>query len=274
MEALLTRPEVQSAAAPLLVALAVGLVLRAFGRPWPLLGAVAGFLATAWLVNGLQFTPLTGTRKIIVIAVAAGVAGIFLDLMPRLRGRLVWLVLLSTGAALWLIWRVLVRREGVDLIVVGAPAVAYVVWLTLSLDVGRRREIPTLAAGLALALGTGAVNMLGSSALLGQLAFGLGAAIGGVFLLVVFWKDSVAGAVFTVPAGILTGLLGYAGYSFAKVPWYALAVLAIVPLAAHIPLPQAWPRIVRAVVHTLFGVIVAVAAVGVVWWFMEFSGGY
>ena len=272
METLLTRPEIQSAAAPLLVALAVGLILRAFGRPWPLLGAVLGFLASAWLINGLQFTPLTGTRKIILIAVAAGVVGTLLDLMPRLRGRLVWLALLSTGAALWLIWRVLVRRAGVDLLVVGAPAVMYVAWLTLSLDVGRRREIPTLAAGLALALGTGTVNMLGASALLGQLAFGLGAAIGGVFLLVVFWKDSVAGAVFTLPAGILTGLLGYAGYAFAKVPWYALAILAIVPLAAHVPLPQAWPRIARAAVHTLFGVIVA--AVGVVWWFMEGGGGY
>ena len=145
METLLTRPEIQSAAAPLLVGLVVGLILRAFGRPWPLLGAVVGFLATAWLVNGLQFTPLTGTRKIILIAVAAGVVGILLDLTPRLRGRPVWLALLCAGAALWLIWRVLVRREGMDLMVVGAPAVAYVVWLTLNLDIGRRREIPTLA---------------------------------------------------------------------------------------------------------------------------------
>ncbi|MDH3377478.1 MAG: hypothetical protein OEQ39_11040 [Gammaproteobacteria bacterium] len=274
METLLTRPEIQSAAAPLLVALAVGLILRAFGRPWPLLGAVVGFLATAWLINGLQFTPLTGARKIIVIAAAAGVVGVLADVMPRLRARPVWLALFSAGAALWLIWKVLARREGVDLMVVGAPAVAYVMWLTLCLDFGRRAEIPTLAAGLALALGTGAVSILSASALLGQLAFGLGAAIGGVFLLVVFWKDSVAGAVFTVPVGILAGLIGYAGYVFAKVPWYALAVLAIVPLAAHIPLPKAWPRIVRAAVHTLLGVIVSAVAVGVVWWLMEDSGGY
>jgi len=270
----LSLPEIQSAVAPFVVALISGLVARTIGRGWSPIGAVIGFLVAAWLINGVQFTPLTGTRKIILLAVAAGIVGVVIDAAGRLRLRPVILAVPSVGAALWMIWNVLARRDGSQWLILAGSASVYVAWLVVVLDTGRQRAIPTVCAGVALAIGTGAITLLSASALLGQLGFALAAANGAVLLLAVVWKNTSVGASFTLPVGMLAGLLGFAGLVFARVPWYGLTILAVVPLSAYVRLPTRMPRVVLAALHTLIGVGISAGAVALVWWLMEDIGGY
>ena len=71
MEQLLSRPEIQSAVVPFVVAFAVYFGLqKVTERAW-LWALLAAFLAAAGLINGLTVTPLTGTRKIILLVIAS-----------------------------------------------------------------------------------------------------------------------------------------------------------------------------------------------------------
>ena len=98
------------------------------------------------------------------------------------------------------------------------------------------------AAGFALGLGTGVAAILAASALLGLYAMALGTASSG-FLLVqmLAGRRSFAGVTFTLTVGLLAGLLGAAALYLAQLPWYALAVMALVPLAARVPVSAKWP---------------------------------
>ena len=73
MQEILNHPAVQGGVAPFVV----GLVATLLFAPARLAGlaAIAGFAVTVWLVGGFSFVPLTATRKIILVSLAAAVAG-------------------------------------------------------------------------------------------------------------------------------------------------------------------------------------------------------
>ena len=74
MQEILNHPAVQGGVAPFVV----GLVDTLLFAPARLAGlaAIAGFAVTVWLVGGFSFVPLTATRKIILVSLAAAVAGV------------------------------------------------------------------------------------------------------------------------------------------------------------------------------------------------------
>ena len=78
MQEILNHPAVQGGVAPFVV----GLVATLLFAPARLAGlaAIAGFAVTVWLVGGFSFVPLTATRKIILVSLAAAVAGVCADL--------------------------------------------------------------------------------------------------------------------------------------------------------------------------------------------------
>ncbi len=133
MDRLLASPEFQGLA-PFVVALIVLLLLRRLRPAWSALAVTLGLLSTILLVNGLTVTPLTGTRKIMLIGLCAGPVG--LAVAAVLRGR-VQAVLFPVAAALatvWVFWIVLSRKSGVELALLGIGSIAYVVVLVSSLQ--------------------------------------------------------------------------------------------------------------------------------------------
>lgn len=262
MNHLAADPVFQTAVAPFAVALVGGLVLNRLGWFWAGLSVPLGFYAAAWLIIGLQLTPLTSTHKILLSGMVAAAAGLLFDALPGGRRRLQWLLAAAAaGAAVWLVWPVLMRREGVSFWLLGGRAGLYLAWLVVAGIGLRGRPLPAGATALSLALGTGICAVYGASTLLGQLAASIAAAAGAFLILAVLLVRHNAGAALLLPALILCGLLGVSACVYAKVPWVSLPVLAVIPVIARLPLDEAKAAWMRAVVLLLATLPAAAAAV-------------
>jgi hypothetical protein len=78
-------------------------------------------------------------------------------------------------------------------------------------------------------------------------------------------RKGFAGATFTLPAMLTGGLVAVGTMVLAKLPWYALLVLAAVPLAARLPGPAGAPVWLQAVIFSLYGFAVAGLACFLAW---------
>lgn len=246
-----------------------GLIASALLAPLRLggLAAVAGFATAVHLVVGFEFTPMTTIRKVMLlglIAPAIGVAADFAFKPTRYTAPL--LALACGGASAWVFLAVLRQRELAQAMLLGGGLAAYVAWMvgfTLAL---REDSVRAGAAGLALGLGTGVAAVFAASATLGLYAMALGSG-SGAFLLVqmLAGKRTFSGIAFTLTAGLLAGLLGAATYHLAQLPWYALAVMALVPLAARAPVPTRWTVAGQAVAIAALALAVAGVSCYLVW---------
>jgi hypothetical protein len=152
MQDWLDHPAVQGGVAPLVVALVVAAALSRTRFAW--LAIVAGYLAMVALSTGFNFSPLTASRKTIVLVLAAPLVGIIADRMTASsRGfapRLVAGLAAAVGIlAIWVFASVLEQREGLarygEALGV-AVFVAALCWLTLRLrDDGLRAGAAILA---------------------------------------------------------------------------------------------------------------------------------
>jgi len=262
MHQLASDPLFQTAVAPFLVALIAGLLLNRLGWYWPGLAAPLGFYAAAWLIIGLELFPLTSTHKTLLSGMVATAAGLVLDASPWGRRRLPWVVAVAAAAAaVWVVWPVLLRREGLSFWALGGGAALYLGWLTAVGAGLRDKPLPAGAAAVSLGLGTGIIAVYGASTLLGQLAASFAAAAGAFLLLAALLPRHKAGGMLMLPALILCGLFGVSGCVYAKVPWDSLPALAIIPVFARLPLDEAKPAWMRAVVLLLVTLAAAAAAV-------------
>lgn len=242
MDELLANPAFQAAIAPFFAALVAGFLLKYAGWYWAGLAVMLGFYASVSLVTGFELTPLTSTRKVVVLGMIAVAAGLLLDLFNLKRQYLLPLLASAgTAALLWVIWPPLMRMEGQSFWLYAAGGSAYVIWLMLSLESLRSRALRADAAAMTLSLGTGIAALIGASALLGQLGSALAAALGAFLLLSVMKKTLPVGFVMILPVTLLSGLIGMSGLVYAKLPWYSLPSLALIPLLARIPLPKRLP---------------------------------
>ena len=265
MNELLNHPLVQSAAAPFIAGLiTAGLLFRArLGG----LAVVAGFAAAVALISGFNFTPLTATRKIVLLGLLAPLVGIVIDLAlkPKRWMNLV-LAALAALASLWVFRAVLAQKELAEAIRLGAitaAATGLIVALTLGLD---SRPVRAASAGLALGLGSGICAVLAASALYGQYGTATAAACGAILLLqMLLGRGIAAGATFTLTASLLTGLFGAAAMLLASLPWYALALLVLIPIGARVPLPERTPVWLQAIVVSACAMLPAFAAFYLTW---------
>lgn len=266
MEVWLAHPAVQSGGIPFVAALVWGLVFFRLGWYWTGLGLAAGFYASAYFAPGLEFTPLTSTRKILLLGLAAAALGLVLDLLPRMRKAATVIVALAGAAALtWIVWPQLMRENSVVTWPVALGCAVYVAWLAAATESLRDRPAAAASAAVALGFGTGACALFGASAMLGQIGFALAAAAGAMWLVVVFARKAELGSVFCLPAGVLAGLIGAGAAVFSKLPWYSLPVLALVPLLARVPLAKGASRLMQGFVYVLV-CGVAAASAGVIAW--------
>jgi hypothetical protein len=107
---------------------------------------------------------------------------------------------------------------------------------------------------------------LSASATYGLYGIALGAGAGG-FLLpqMITGKKSFAGATFTLSAILIGGLVAAGTMVLAKLPWYALLVLALVPVGARLPAPGKAPVWLQAVLLSLYCFVIGAAACALAW---------
>ena len=267
MDELLTNPVFQTAIVPFITALIAGLVLNRFGWYWGGLTIVIGFIACAWLITDLKLFPLSSTRKIVMLGLIAVAVGIALDVYAGARRFIPYALFISgVVAVLWVIWPVLMRKEGPEFWLLAAGTSVYAGWLMATMENLRLQPSRAGSAALSLGIGTGVSAVMGASALLGQLASSIAAASGAYLLLSLFFPKLSAGSILTTPVALLCGLFGIAGHVYATLPWYTLPLLAIIPLLACIPLPEQKPSWMKMMLLVLATMPAAIAAITIAWW--------
>lgn len=265
MQELLNHPAVQGGIAPFVT----GLIVAALLAPVRLAGlaAIAGLAVTVYLVGAFNFVPLTATRKILLVAMVAAPIGVCADLAfkpTRASGPV--LGLLFGAAAVWVFWSVLSQKPTNEMLIRGGGVAVLVAWMVAAFHGLSDRPVRAGAAGLCLGVGAGIAAILAASASFGQYGLAVGAACGG-FLLVqmIRGRTIAAGATLTVTTGVALGLIASGAMMLAELPWLALPVLALVPLAARIPLPRGVPVWSEAILGSLLAAIPAAAACYIVW---------
>jgi len=232
------------------------------------LAVTAAFATAVYFIAGFGFTPLSATRKIILLGLAAPVVGIVVDFAfrPTRLGSYV-LAAASAAAAAWVFWPVLSQKEFARALLPGATALLATAWV---IGFSEQRlagdSVRTAASGLALGLGTGVAAIFGAALTYGL--YGVAVAAGsGAFLLVqmITGKRSHAGATFTLSATVVTILIAAAAMILAELPWYSVVVLALVPLAVTLPVPAGAALWLQAVLTSLYGFVVAAIACALAW---------
>jgi hypothetical protein len=235
---ILTHPAAQAGLLPFFAALIISelfLRVRLSG-----LALIAGFSLTVFLVSDFGLEPLTATRKIVWLGLTSALLGLLLG--STLSSWRSWILpVLAAAVTGWTLQRILEQQPPETLIRWGASCAAYVAILVWGMDKLLEQETPRASsAATALGIGTGGAALLGGSALLGQFGLAIGAAAGAHLLIQLISNQSLpTGRMFTLPAALLSGLIGCLAALSAKLPWYALAILACIPLALWLtPLPK------------------------------------
>lgn len=266
MEAYLSHPAVQGGLAPFVAALVVALVLGPLRLGG--LAIIAGLLVGMYLTSGLEFTPRNAIGKLTMAATAAPLVGLLVDFAfkPTRVGTVV-LVLAAVAAGAWVFGPVIMRKPAADAWLLGASGAVALVVL-----VGAGQQLlaadPVRAGAGALGLGVaGAVAAVFSATLsYGQYALAIGASAG-AFLLpqMIAGRKGHAGATFTLTAMLAGGLVATGTMVLAELPWYALLVLALVPLGGSFPVPAKAPVWLQAVLLSLYCFVIGAAACALAW---------
>lgn len=241
MQELFAHPAVQGGVAPFLAGIVVAVALFAVRLAG--LAAIAGFAVAVWLIGAFALEPLTATRKLAVVGALAAGVGLLADFAFKpTRATAPVLGALFGAASLWVFWSVLAQKPLAPGLLYGAGTALFVGWcvaFALSLQAD---SVRAGAAGLGMGLGAGFCALFGASGLLAQYGISVGAACGGFLLVVMILGRRVgAGASFALPAAVIASLVVASTLYLAQLSWYALGVLALVPVAARLPLPNSAP---------------------------------
>ncbi len=265
MNDFLQHPAVQGGVAPFVVALVVAAVLGRTRYAW--LAIVAGYATMVALATGFSFTPLSASRKILLLALLTPVIGIAADLLfSRARPVAMALAVVVGLAAVWVFQSVLSQREGAQAWLAALGILAYasaMVWALVSL---RDDPLRTGVAGLGLGLAAGIAAVISAS--IGFLLAGVAvAASAGALLLywVVTSRPIAPGLLGTLSIGVMIALFAEGTFMLAQMPWYALAALLLVPLAVRLPVNESGSTFARAFVLTLYALGAASIPVAAAW---------
>lgn len=237
MQELLNHPAVQAGLAPFLVALVTAELFQRLKMSG--LAIIAGFAITIYLASDFSFEPLTATRKIVLLALCGTALALPLGLLKERWVNLL-LGVLGAAAAVWTLLRILQQQETQAMLLWGAGCAAYSAILVWGMDRLEQQPLRAANAATALGMGTGGAALVAASGLLGQFGLALGAAAGAHLLIQMVSNAPLpAGRMFTLPLALVAALTGCMAVLSAQLVWYALPLLAAIPLlAALIPLPK------------------------------------
>ena len=260
MSEILSNPFLQSSVLPFVIALVIGLVTSRLLPAWTGVSVMIAFLVAAYFIAGLDFSPLTSTRKIILTAIAASLVGMGLDVLsPGRRISNTILLVISLAAVTWMLWPVLSRREGMALWWPALGALAYTGWCVLAFNHVSGKAVAVVSGAMILAAGSGIAATVAATALLGQLVSTIAAGCGALWLLLVF-RNIHTGVQLSFPAVLSSALFGIAAVFYARLPWVSIGWLALVPVLALLPAPVKlrWQQAVYYIVITALPAGVAV----------------
>lgn len=261
----LDHPAAQAAVAPFVTALAVASLLRRTRHAW--LAIVAGYAAMVALTTGFSFSPLSASRRILLLCLAVPFAGLAADLwFPRSRGAAAFLAALAGAAAAWTFLGVLVQKEGGEAWVAGLLLALFAMAMVASLVPLRDDALRAAAAGIGLGVGAGVAAVVSAS--IGFLFAGAAVAAASAALLLVFAVSSRAaapGLLGALTLGMMIALFAEGALMLAQLPWYAAAALLLVPVAVRLPVRASAAPIVRAGLHTLCALAAAGVPVAAAW---------
>jgi hypothetical protein len=263
---LFEHPAVQGGVAPFVVALVVAVLLGRTRYAW--LAIVAGYLTAVAMSTGIALSPLTASRKILLLAVAVAVIGIVLDTLgPKARTLGVVLAVVAGIAAIWAFWTVLAQREG-SALWTGAIAVGvFAAVMAIALMSLRGDPLRVGAATLGLGIATGVSAVLSAS--IGFLLAGMAvAAAAGALLLVavVTSRPATTGFLGTLTIGTMIALFAEGASLLAQMPWYSAVALLVVPLAVRLPVREDWGTFLRAFVLAVYALAAASVPIAAAWY--------
>ncbi len=271
MESFFAQPPVQSGLAPFVASLVLAVALLRAPARWQGLAIAGGLLLAVLLMIGPALMPLTSTRKMVVASLGLPMLVLALDVTSlRRRMKVGIAVFLAVLALLWVLWPVLLRREPGDAVLLGGGLAVYVslvlmTFTRLSLCCAR-----LAGAALGFAAATGVAVIMAASALYGQLAFALAAAVAGL-MVVRLWRpgrdeaDACFGLAGVMAVAVPLALLGAAASVYARLPVMALPLLALSPLLALVPFALQRPVGLRVVIAGLLTVPSSAAAIYLIW---------
>jgi hypothetical protein len=266
MQDFLNHPAVQAGIAPLVVALVVGALLSRTKFAW--LAIIAGYATTIALSTGFAFTPLTVARKTLLLGLLAPLIGIVADFLPK--GSRAVRILLAVAAGVvscWVFASILQQREGIAKIIAAGGVLLFTAVLVAATVRHADDGLRAGAAGLGLGLAVGIAGVLSAS--IGALASGvsIAAASGALLLIQVIQSRALpAGYTGTLPIGLLCALVPAGTMFLAELPWYALPLLAIVPIVVGLPAPDRAPTIVRAAILAFYALVAAALPILAAWY--------
>ncbi len=263
--ALFQDPVIQTAAVPVAVTLLLFAPLRHRAGIWAWLAVVAGWAAALYLIKGFDLSPLRSTEKIVAATLGGLLLGLALEWWrPPRRWLIVLLALFAAAAAAWLLWPRLKRLEGVDLWMMAVLPLGVAVAVAALADLRRH---PGRAEGALplLAAATGGCAMLAASALYGQLALALAAALAIPVALCLTARPPAHLPWFVLlPGALLCALLAAGAVAYARLPWPAFAALvSIASLAWLVPLSRS--RRAALLVALAAGAVPAAVALHFTW---------
>jgi hypothetical protein len=263
---LLNQPAVQGGVAPLAIALVIAALLARTRFAW--LAIVGGYATMIALTTGFQLSPLTASRKILLLGLIVPVLGVAADLIPRPSRAIAAVFALAAGlASIWALASVLRQQQGSAPYVAAAGIAVFGFVLTALVLALRDDGLRTGAAGLGLGLATGVAAVLSAS--IGFLLAGIAvAAAAGALLLVqvIFSRNIAARFTGALSIAILTGLFAAGSLMLAQLPWYALPLLLLVPLAAMLPASKRLPLIARAALLAFCSLVAAIFPIAAAWY--------
>ncbi|WP_455201567.1 hypothetical protein [Kaarinaea lacus] len=266
MNDLLANPAIQSGIIPFLVGMLAAWGLRRLGWFWSGLGFAIAYYVSVYFAAGFQLTPLTSTRKILILGIIAIILGFAVDSLKQKPVFLPAIMFIIGAAAMsWVIWPVAARQEGGDFWIMLLPSLAYAGWLTASSELLRAKPDEGAMVALTLGLGTGISAMLGASALLGQLGIAIGAIAGGYLILLLLKQNIQLGSNFMLPVGLLSGLLGIAAVVYASLPWYSLLPLLVIPAMTYLPVASGSSKFKQLLMLALYTVPFTILSIIITW---------
>ena len=266
MNELFANPAIQAGLAPFLAALMVSAPLR---RTRLLgLAITVAFAMVIALTIGFSFESLTSVRKLVIVGLAASVATLVLDMTTSGRPRVVTAALAAAaaGAAVWVVLRVLQQQAAAPALLAGTGAALYLAALVGSTRHIGADSVRAAACASLLGLGSGALALLGASALLAQIGIAIGAGAGATLLVqMLAGRPAPVGSTLALTASVVAGLVGLLAVFTGSLPWYCLLPTLAVPWIARLVPGGERPLWLTAIITAFMALIPMLLAVGLAW---------
>lgn len=259
-------PAVQAGVAPFVVALVVAWLARK--TRLLALSQLAGFAVLIALAIGFSFESLTSTRKLVLVGLLTLLPVLLLELKdwssrPVVRSAV---ALLAGLAAVWVVLRVLQQKEIATALLAGAASALYLFLLVESTLRVSSDSVRGAVAGLMLGLASGALALLGASALLAQVGIAIGAAAGAVLLVqMITGMRSPVGATLSLPASVIAGLAGLLAVLTGSLPWFCLLPTLAIAWTTRLVPAGSRPVWLTAFLTGLAAFVPLLLALGLAW---------